>query len=478
MQRTVPIRHLVEGRGEPVLADRRRHLSVDRKTLIRLRDVALVDAEVDADVDAGEPFVRGRLPLQLTHRLLEQLHVQIETDCFDVTALLRPKQVAGAADLQVERGDPEPAAQLAELTDRGKPTARDRRERVLGRHHEVRVRPAVGATHSSAQLVELRQAVPLGMVDDDRVDVRNVDPVLDDRRRDQDVVAVGNKVDHHPFERLLARLAVRHGEPSLRHETADQVGDRGDRLDAVVHQVDLAAARQLGPDGPRDQLAVEPDDVGLDRQAILRRRLDDRHVADAGKRHVQRAGDRRCRERQHVNPAAQLPDALLVRHAEPLLLVDDQQAEVAEPDILRQQPVRPHHEVHPAGGELSNDVLLLFSTDEPAEKRHADRKRGEPLADRLVVLERQHRGRGEQRHLFAVHQRLERRPKCHLGLAVADVAAKQAVHRAGRLHVALDVGERRLLIGRQLVLERRLEFLLPVRVGAERMARERFARRV
>ena len=63
---------------------------------------------------------------------------------------------------------------------------------------------------------------------------------------------------------------------------------------------------------------------------------------------------------------------------------------------------------------------------------------------RLLVLEREHRRRREERDLLAVHHRLERGAHRDFGLAVADVAAEQAVHRRRRLHVALDVGDRRL----------------------------------
>ena len=48
------------------------------------------------------------------------------------------------------------------------------------------------------------------------------------------------------------------------------------------------------------------------------------------RRHVQRARDGRGGQRQHVHLAAQLLEPLLVRHAEALLLVDDQQAQVLE----------------------------------------------------------------------------------------------------------------------------------------------------
>ncbi len=73
----------------------------------------------------------------------------------------------------------------------------------------------------------------------------------------------------------------------------------------------------------------------------------------------------------------------------------------------------------------------------------------------LRVLEGQHRRRRQERDLLAVHHGLERRAHGHLGLAVADVAAQQPIHRRRRLHVALDVVDRRGLIARQFVGERR-----------------------
>ena len=46
---------------------------------------------------------------------------------------------------------------------------------------------AVAAPDAPAQLVELRQAEALGVLDDDHGRVRHVDADLDDRGRDQDV---------------------------------------------------------------------------------------------------------------------------------------------------------------------------------------------------------------------------------------------------------------------------------------------------
>ena len=68
---------------------------------------------------------------------------------------------------------------------------------------------------------------------------------------------------------------------------------RLDALDAVVDEEDLPAAIDLAQDRLADQIVVELADVGADRQALLRRRLDHAHVAHVGQRHVQRARDRR-----------------------------------------------------------------------------------------------------------------------------------------------------------------------------------------
>ena len=135
-----------------------------------------------------------------------------------------------------------------------------------------------------------------------------------------------DEAQHRSFELLLAHLSVTDDDPRFRHQPLQKIANREDRLDAVVDEVHLAAASELVPDRPLDHRRVELDDVGLNRQPILGRRLDHRHVADADERHVQRPRNRRRGHRQDVDALAHLLDALLVRDAEALLLVDDEQA--------------------------------------------------------------------------------------------------------------------------------------------------------
>ena len=94
------------------------------------------------------------------------------------------------------------------------------------------------------------------------------------------------------------------------------------------------------------------------------------------------------------------------------------------------------------------------------------------------MLEAEHRRRGEHRDLLAIAQRLERRAHHDFGLAVADIAAQQAVHGLRTFHVAFDIGDRCFLVARFGELEGVFEFALPVAVGGKRKALREFALRV
>ena len=142
------------------------------------------------DGGGSSPFAQRLQPLD---RIAEQLHVQVEADGADVAALLGAEQVAGAADLEVAQRDLEAGAQLRRLEDRLQPLLRDLAQRPVLLVQQVGVGARGAAADAAAQLVELRQAEPVGVVDDDRVRVRDVEPRFDDRRADEDVGLAGVK---------------------------------------------------------------------------------------------------------------------------------------------------------------------------------------------------------------------------------------------------------------------------------------------
>ena len=83
------------------------------------------------------------------------------------------------------------------------------------------------------------------------------------------------------------------------------------------------------------------------------------------------------------------------------------------------------------------------------------------------MLEAEHGGRGEDGDLFAVLHGLEGGAHGDFGLAVADVAAEEAVHRLVGFHVALDVGDGGELVVGLVEVEGVFELVLHVGVGRE-----------
>ena len=119
--------------------------------------------------------------------LREDLQVHVVADGFHVAVLLRAQDGAGAAEFEVAHGDLEAGAELGVLADGGETPLRDVRQFLAAVEREVGGGAAGGAADAATDLVQLREAEAVGVLDDQRVDVRDVDARLDDRRADEDV---------------------------------------------------------------------------------------------------------------------------------------------------------------------------------------------------------------------------------------------------------------------------------------------------
>ena len=152
-------------------------------------------------------------------------------------------------------------------------------------------------------------------------------------------------------------------------------------------------------------------------------------------------------------------------HAKALLFVNDHQAQVLGVHIGREQAVRADEHVDRTLGKRLERALLLRRRAETAEHLDLEAKRGKALKERLVVLLGQN-GRGAKHHdLTAGVHALKRRAQGDLGLAKAHVAAQQAVHGPGRLHIGLNIGDGLQLIARLVVREALLHLNLLGRIG-------------
>ena len=122
------------------------------------------------------------------------------------------------------------------------------------------------------------------------------------------------------------------------------------------------------------------------------------------------------------------------------------------------------------GLEVAQHRLHLGRLAQPGDPLDDEGQVGEPLAEGAEVLLGEDRRRHQHHHLLAVGGGLDRGAQGDLGLAEADVAADQPVHRPLPLHVALHRLDRLQLVGGLAVGERGLHRHLPLAVGTESVA--------
>ena len=230
------------------------------------------------------------------------------------------------------------------------------------------------------------------------------------------------------------------------------------------HDVEgLAAAIVLAQQGLADHDRIEGRDIGAHRQPVDRRRGDERQFADPDSASCRVRGIGVAVSVSTCTFALQLLQPLLVLDAEMLLLVDDQEPEVAEFHVLGEQRMRADDDVDAAVGQPRPDPLHVLARHEPRRLLDLDRETLEARLERREMLAGEQRGRHDDRHLLAAHRREEGRPQRHFRLAEPDVAADEPVHgppAAEIRHRGLNGGELvvRLLVGEagaELVVERR-----------------------
>ncbi len=430
-----------------------------------------VHGELDLDFERGlllhAAFQGGAV---VGDRLAHHPYVEIEADAGDMAGLFTAEEVARAADLQVLHGDVHARTHLGVLGDGRQPLVRGLGQRLLRRVEEVGVAALAATAHPPAQLVELGEAEVVAALDDQGVGVGDVDARFDDRRRDQDVELLLPEVDDDLLQLGLAHLSVGGLDTGLGDDLAEPGGGPVDGLHPVVDVEDLALAQEFTADGGADLLLLVRPDEGQDRVALLGRGGDRGHLADARHRHLQGAGDGGGGHGEDVDVGAELLQLLLVLDAEPLLLVDDDQAQVLELGLGGEEAVGADDEVDGAVPQPFEDGLGLGVGLEAGERPDVDRELAVALGERAEVLLDEEGGRDQDRHLLAVLDGLEGGTDRDLGLAVADVAADQAVHGDRLLHVLLDLGDGGELVGRLRVREGVLQLALPGGVRAEGVA--------
>ena len=142
----------------------------------------------------------------------------------------------------------------------------------------------------------------------------------------------------------------------------------------------LAAAADFVVHGVDHDFFIVGFDDGLNRVAVRRGGLDHAEVARSGERHVERPRNGRGAHREYVDRGAHGFEGFLVFHAEALLFVDYDEAELAEFHVFLENAVSADEDVHLPGGDGFEDFLLLGARAKSADHLDGNRVAGHPFA--------------------------------------------------------------------------------------------------
>ena len=126
---------------------------------------------------------------------------------------------------------------------------------------------------------------------------------------------------------------------------------------------------------------------------FLRRLLQKAHIANPRKAHVKRSGNRGCGKRQHIHVFFERLQLFLMRHAEALLLIHDNQPQILELDILGENPMRPNQNFGIALFDILQTLLLLLRRTETGEQLDMHRIARHSLGKGIIMLLCQNGGR-------------------------------------------------------------------------------------
>ena len=147
-----------------------------------------------------------------------------------------------------------------------------------------------------------------------------------------------------------------------------------------------------------------------------------------------------------MNVVAQRLEPFLVRHPEMLLLVDNHEAQLLELDRFRQQCVGADDDVDNAVFDALAGALGFGRRDQPRQSPDFDREALKARDEGRIMLAREQGGRADQRDLVSGHRGDERGAQRDLGLAEADIAAHQPVHRLAAGQILEHLADRAILV--------------------------------
>jgi hypothetical protein len=107
-------------------------------------------------------------------------------------------------------------------------------------------------------------------------------------------------------------------------------------------------------------LLSERRDICLDGQSVARGCFNDRHISQAEERHVEGSRNRRGRQGEDIDALLEMLEALLVSYSKALLLIDDNQSQILELNVAREDAVSADEHVDRSRLHFADYLTLLL----------------------------------------------------------------------------------------------------------------------
>src|SRR5882762_3744605 len=319
------------------------------------------------------------------------------------------------------------------------------------------------AADAAPKLVELGEAKALSVLDDHHGGVGDVDADFHDGGGDEDLGFVFAEALHDFFFFVAGEAAVQEAELELWKNFSRQSLEFfngsfqlelrffDDRINdvALVTGGDFAAERL--PNAGEMLLGGHARDDG---RASGREFIENGNVEVAVESERQRARDGRRRQHENMRGVAMgggfIHQPLALEDAEAMLLINGDKTKPREFHVVFDQGVRADDELRFARSNALEGRGLLRAFQAADQQFHAIARFGENAPRGEKVLHGENFRWSHERGLRTVFDGDHRRLQRNDGLAAADVALEETIHRGGFFQVRGDFGENALLRRRGL----------------------------
>ena len=132
----------------------------------------------------------------------------------------------------------------------------------MGFEQQVTVGLVFVSPYPAPELVKIRKPVTIGVVDEDRIGVGDVESAFNDRRGNQDVELAGDKVGHNIFEVPFIHLPVPISKGGFGDERFKLLLHQVNVIDSVVNEKSLAITAKLSQNSITNHFVVKAKHFG------------------------------------------------------------------------------------------------------------------------------------------------------------------------------------------------------------------------